>query len=185
MRPSRLVLILAAAVVFGMSCGKGGPGAERGAGTQAGGETAATYAPDMEQCGGFTARDASGIVGIPAVQLTSKSQRLYEGVWTCSFMVEDGTRGVSFTVTVKPSVAEAVEDMAQYRAHLEVAGETPRYKDLPSGAYSDLSGLGDEAIWTEVNGSLTVRKGNITIQVQMPHDKADQIKVVEAFLTKL
>jgi hypothetical protein len=66
-----------------------------------------------------------------------------------------------------------------------VAGETPQYKDLPAGAYSDIGGLGDEAIWTDVNGSLTARKGNITVQVLMPRDKGDQIKVVEAFLAKL
>ena len=59
------------------------------------------------------------------------------------------------------------------------------FKDkLPQGAYSDIMGLGDEAVWTDVNGTLTVRKGNIIVQVLAPAGKLVQIKVAQAFLAK-
>ena len=46
-------------------------------------------------------------------------------------------------------------------------------------------GLGDEAVWTDINAALTVRKGRTTLQVTQPAGKMEQIKVAEAFLNKL
>ncbi len=53
---------------------------------------------------------------------------------------------------------------------------------LPKGAYSDIAdpGMGDEAVWTNINGTLTLRKANVMIQVTMPKAKLDQIKLARA-----
>ena len=70
--------------------------------------------------------------------------------------------------------------------HLSTAGGTAPFKDkLPKGAYSDISGLGDEAVWSDVNGSLAVRKGALTLQFMAPKGKLEQIKAAEAVLKKL
>jgi hypothetical protein len=77
--------------------------------------------------------------------------------------------------------------MERYRDNLVVAGETAPWKGkLPKGAYSDLSGpgLGDDAVWTDINGSLTVRKGNVKVQVMTPKGKLPQVNLVEAVVAK-
>ena len=50
------------------------------------------------------------------------------------------------------------------------------------GAYSDILGVGEEAVWSNVNGSLAVRQKNITILVMTPNDKATQVKVAQEVL---
>jgi hypothetical protein len=49
-------------------------------------------------------------------------------------------------------------------------------------ALIEIGGLGDEALWTNVNGSLTVRRGNLTIQVMAPHDRRRQVAVADKLL---
>lgn len=94
---------------------------------------------------------------------------------------------MSFTVSVSENARKASNEMEQLRDNLELAAGTAPFKDkLPGGAYSEISGpgLGDESVWTDVNGTLTVRKGNITVQVLMPSGKMEQIRVAQAFLAK-
>lgn len=60
-----------------------------------------------------------------------------------------------------------------------------RHKDkLPKGAYSDIN-IGDEAVWTDVNGTLTVRKDRISIQIELPEGKMEQVKVAGALVEKM
>lgn len=147
-------------------------------------KAAKVYTLDMTNCAGFTSADAAKILGLPASELVSRTNKLYATAWTCSFMTADG-HGVSFSVSVAASAEKAAEDMEKMRNNLEIAGETAPFKGkLPKGAYSDIMGIGDEAVWTDVNGSLTVRKGNITVQVMSPAGKMEQLKVAEAFLAK-
>lgn len=61
--------------------------------------------------------------------------------------------------------------MEAYRSHL-------------GDDYSDLMGLGDEGVWTEVSHTVTYRKRNVTIQVQQPPEKIPQLKVVKAIFDK-
>lgn len=144
------------------------------------------YHLDMRNCGGFTSEDAAKIVNLPASRLAARTQKLESASWTCTFSSPDG-KGVSFTVSVSANARKASDEMEELRGNLELAAETPPFKDkLPGGAYSEISGpgLGDESVWTDVNGTLTVRKGNITVQVLMPSGKMEQIKVAQAFLAK-
>ncbi len=143
-----------------------------------------TYKIDLKNCAGFTAADAAKILGVPAADVTAKSEEVYETLWTCSFTPKNGKR-LSFSIAVAESPKDAQSDMEQLRSHLEtVAGTAPFKNKLPKGAYSDISGLGDDAVWTDVNSTLSVRKGNITIQVMTPSDKMVQIKIAQAVLAK-
>jgi len=157
----------------------GGLQAGRGGSRQNG-----TYTLDMTKCAGFTAGDAAKILGLPASSLKSNTEKVHATLWICSFTPPDG-QGLSFSVAVAKSAKTAAEDMEELRNNLVIAGGTAPFKDnLPKGAYSDIMGVGDEAVWTDVNGSLTARKGNITVQVLSPPGKMVQIKVAEAFLAK-
>jgi hypothetical protein len=74
-----------------------------------------------------------------------------------------------------------------YIRNLELTAETAPFKSkLPKGAWSDIlgEGLGHEAVWTDVKGTLTARKGNITIHLSMPGDKIGKINVGKAVLSK-
>ena len=76
--------------------------------------------------------------------------------------------------------------MAQYRSHLETArGVKPFKDDAGEGAYTEVDGLGDEALWTGVNGSLAVRKGNLSLQITLPKDQSAQEEVARRFLSRL
>lgn len=144
------------------------------------------FHPDMRNCGGFTSDDAAKLIDLPASRLEARTQKLESASWTCTFSSPDG-KGVAFTVSISENARKASDEMEELRSNLELAAETAPFKDkLPGGAYSEISGpgLGDESVWTDVNGTLTVRKGNITVQVLMPSGKREQIKVAQAFLAK-
>jgi hypothetical protein len=144
------------------------------------------YTPDRANCNGFTAADAAAILGLPAAKVTAKTEELYAGNWQCMFTTEEVGKTVSFNVSVAKSAGEASRNMEQYRSHLETAGEVSPFKEnLPNGAYSDIGGLGDDGVWTDINASLAIRQGNVTVQVSMPKDKMLQMKIAEKFLSTL
>lgn len=129
----------------------------------------------------FTAADAAPLLGVPADTVQADVSELYPGSTMYSFSTADGTHALTFNVTVSESADEAAEDMAQYRSHLRTAAETGPFKGDASGEVK----VGDEAVWTEVNGTLTVRKGNVTFQIQMPSEKSEQITIAQALIRKL
>ena len=142
------------------------------------------YTLDMTKCAGFTSQDAAQILGLPASKLAAKTEKMAPELWSCSFSASDG-KGVSFSVSIAKDAKKAATEMERLRNNLEVAAWTTPFKNrLPQGAYSEISGIGEESVWTDVNGTLTVRKGNITVQVLMPAGKMEQIKVARAFLAK-
>jgi hypothetical protein len=182
-RLTSLIAVCILLIFSGGACKKSQPEGPSG-GPQF--KTAKLYKPDMASCNGFTTEDAAGILGLPLKNVKEKSEELYTGNWQCTF--ESGGLGktLSFNVSVANSAEEAERNLQQYRAHLETAGSVSPFKEnLPKGAYSDVSGLGQEAVWTDINLSLAVRQGNVTIRVTMPKDKSLQIKVAEKFLSKL
>jgi hypothetical protein len=142
-------------------------------------------ASSPQSCVGFTAEDAAPFLGVPAAQITATIEEPSKDFWLCSFAQPGGSTSLSLSVKISGSEKEAVSDMQEYRDHLEVAGEQPQWKNLPKGAYSDVSGVGDDAVWTDINHSLTARKGKTTVQIMQPAGKMEQIKVAEAFLKKL
>jgi hypothetical protein len=75
--------------------------------------------------------------------------------------------------------------MDRYRDDLMVAGETAPFKNkLPKGAYSDIAGVGDEGVWTDINGAYTVRKGPVTVQFTLPKEKLSQVQLAKVVLGK-
>ncbi len=180
MRRIHTTFLVAVVVGLSASCGGGQKGEQAPAA-----QSSKSSASNLEGCVGFTADDAAPFLGVPAAQITANIEESYKGFWLCSFAQPGGSTSVSFSVKIAGSEKEAVSDMEEYRGNLEIAGEQPQWKDLPKGAYSDIIGVGDEAVWTDINGSLTVRKGKITLQVVQPAGKMEQIKVAEAFLKKL
>jgi hypothetical protein len=46
--------------------------------------------------------------------------------------------------------------------------------------YSDLFGAGDEAVWTDINGTMTVRRENVTLQFTLPRSKDAQVELAKA-----
>ena len=149
-------------------------------------EKAKTPAGDARNCAGFTAGDASALLGVPPEQITVNIKESYSGFWLCSYSTAKTEKSLNFSVAIAKDEKTAIADMAQYRSNLEFAATTAPHKgSLPSGAYSEISPLGDENVWTDVNGTLTVRKGAVSIQIQTPPGKMAQIKAAQAILSKL
>ena len=137
-------------------------------------------------CAGFATQDAAAWLKIPAEQVSRRVEKVGGSLWICPYSAGGSPPGISFSLEVSPSAAKAAEQMERYREHLVTAGDTGPFKGkLPKGADSDIMGVGDEAVWSDVNGSLTVRRGNVTLQVTLPKVKADQIKLAQAVLAKV
>ncbi len=141
----------------------------------------------LEDCLGFTTKDAGPLLGVPVPQVSRHIERISKTLVVCSFAVGRSTPGLAFSIELEASVRKAVEQMEQYRDSLSTTGDTAPWKNkLPKGAYSDIvgQGLGEEAVWTDINGTLTVRKTNATIQVTLPKAKLDQIKLAQTVAAK-
>ena len=149
--------------------------------------TLTLYTVEQVRCDAVSVEDAAAILGIEASAIEARSEELYPGNTQCTFEAGGSLENIlSFNISVAETVDEAANEMDQYRSHLDVARETEPFKDdLAEGAYSDIEGLGDEAIWTKANKTLTVRKGNVSLQVLMPNDRDAQVAVVKKFLKKL
>ena len=141
---------------------------------------------DGADCGGFTAADAAAWLKAPAAQVTRSVSPSGKALWLCSFAVGKAPPAIAFSIEVAESAKKAAEQMDRYRDNLMTAGDTAPWKGkLPKGAYSDIVGVGDDGVWTDINGSYTVRKGNATLQVTLPKAKLEQVKLAEAVLGKL
>ncbi len=142
-------------------------------------------AADPADCGGFAATDAAPFLGTSAAQVVRKVGKVTPTLWTCSFAEGKRDPAVVFHVEASPSAKQAAADLERYRENLAATGGTAAFRDrLPQGAYSDIMGVGDEAVWTDVNGALTVRKGRFTIQVTAPQGKLAQLKLAKAVAAK-
>ncbi len=168
-------------------CKKPTPAAEAPAAKQSGQkEGGESYNPHMADCNGFTASDAAAVLGLPAAKVTVEMEQLRPGNWRCMFESGDLGKTLSFNVSVAPSAGDAARDMAGYRSNLETTGGVSPYKEnLPNGAYADISGVGDDAVWTDMDLSLQARRGNVLVHVTMPKDKSLQTKAAEKFLSTL
>lgn len=142
---------------------------------------------DAADCASFTVADAGLFIGVPSVKVIRKIEKLTQTLVTCSYAAGTALPGAAFSIEVASTARAAAEDMERYRANLELAGETRPWKGkLPKGAYCDIvgPGLGDDAVWTDINGVLTVRKANVTPQITQPVAKLDQLRLAQAVLAK-
>lgn len=149
-------------------------------------KSGAFYKPEAVDCSLFTPEDAAAILEVPADLVTAKSDEVHPGFWMCYYSGEGAARRVAFSIKVAKSVEEASGEMEQYRSHLKTAGETSPFREnLKNGPFSEIADLGDDALWTDMNLSLTVRQGNVSIQITMPKVREEQVKVARGFLSRL
>jgi hypothetical protein len=126
---------------------------------------------DLARCGGFTAAEAAAILGVPAEKVAFAGKEAGSGQVTCTFSGPAGA-GIVFDVSVWKGVAEAEAEMERQRNRL-------------NDNYRDIVGLADDGIWTEVDGSFTGRRANVTIHVTQPSDKIMKLKAAKAFFEGL
>ena len=146
---------------------------------------AKVYSPSMSDCAGFSSADAAKITGVPAAEMKLQVNELYSGNWSCYFEGPSYDKSISFNVTVSESVQDAVDDMVSYRSNLGLAHNVIPGEDQSTAAYQEVSGVGDEALYTTVNNSLSARKGNIQIQIISPEGIPATSEVANTFFAKL
>lgn len=140
---------------------------------------------DGADCGGFAASDAATWLKVPPAQVTRTVQSSGKTLWLCSFAVGKAPPAIAFSLEIAANAKKATEQVERYRDDLATAGETKPWKGkLPRGAYSDIMGVGDEGVWSDINGAFTVRKGHVIVQVTLPKEKPDQVKLGQAVVAK-
>jgi hypothetical protein len=174
-------------VAFAVSCGRGeteGPG---GALTDASGGGLVS-AERVRSCANFSTDDAAAVLGIAAGEIEEMSHDIHETLRMCTYMRRADLRSVSFSLATNESIDEAVSGMASGR---EMAGFAKRTIEGVTGTGSaappleDVAGIGEDAYWMEVNGTLNVRVKNVEIQVQSPDDREKQKDVARKIVEGL
>jgi len=165
---------------------KGGAAPGPAAATRSAGGAGLVAAAALASCGGFGAAQAAELLGIPASDISDRSSDLTPTLRMCTFSGRDAaSQMISFSLSLESSVDEAKRTYAQMKDNIPIA----QHAQESAGAHSDdsalieIEGLGDEALWTNVNGALTVRRGNLMIQVMAPRDRRKQIAVADKLLT--
>lgn len=136
----------------------------------------------LNTCDTITAKDLSTLLKLPEDKLKPVVIPIREGVWTCTY---GENAAASFTVTVWPTKEQAAKDMTEYRNTLEAIAKTVPEAKYPQGAYSDISGTGEEAIFSAVNDALNARENAISILVMTPKDKILKINLATDFFYKI
>jgi hypothetical protein len=139
-----------------------------------------------DACLGLTVPEAAALLGVPADGLKAQRKQLHRGLWQCSFSGSDPARMLAYSVERGPDEKTAKRDLQRYREGLETAAETAPFRGkLPKGAYSEVSDIGDENVWTDINSTFTFRRQALTVQVQSPADKLAKIKAGQRLASKL
>ncbi|MCU7802927.1 MAG: hypothetical protein KZQ96_06995 [Candidatus Thiodiazotropha sp. (ex Lucinoma borealis)] len=131
-------------------------------------------------CGGFTIEDAASIMGLPASELEDRSEVYSSESSLCSFLRAGSTEGVGFYLSVSNSIERAVAQMEQGRGMASFAQTTidrATGTESKEEALENAEGLGEEAYFMEVNGTLNIRVGNVQIQVLHMEDQEQMKKV--------
>ena len=143
----------------------------------------------VSRCAGFGGPQAAEFLQVPAGDIESRLDQVTPTTRGCTFTYRvDQTRQVSFSITREDSVDEAKHSFASYRETVSIGsrvrqsatGEKPA-----EGAYVDIFGVGDEAIWSHTNETLAVRRANLTIMVIKPDDKKQQAAVAQKVIASL
>ena len=176
-------VLIAAAVLALVAC-SGSESPAQGAKRQAP-RSGENYTAERISCDLYTVDDAAALLGVPADQIKASSQQNYPGNQDCSYNGGGLDKLIGFNLSLASSSDDAMVEMAQYRDHLKTAKSVQPFKDVAGEAYEMVAGLGDEALWTPVNGSLTVRKGNLSVQINLPKARDSQRVIAEKILSRL
>ncbi len=143
----------------------------------------------VANCAGFTSEAAAQFLDVPAGEIKDESADIYDKLRSCSFASStDDTKRVTFSLRRDDTIEEAADEMAQFREHLGVAdkalgGEGGATSN--AAPYEEISDLGDEAVWASVNGTLNVREGNISLQVEFPEDRGEKERLAALVIAGL
>jgi hypothetical protein len=184
------LVLLCLAGLGGCTSGPGGQGSGSGARKSEKAATAGGVIPveKVKACAGFTPETAAALLGVPAAGIVDRSADLYEKLRSCTFLdPKNPSTLLTFSLRRDDTAEEAKEEMVSFRDHLGVARQSlPGVEgSTKEPAVQEISGLGDEALWVRINGTLNVREGNVTIQVAQPEDREAQKKVAEKVLEGL
>lgn len=148
--------------------------------------SAAQSAPSGSACG-YTTADAASFLGTPAESITAKSEQTTPNLLVCSFTPKGAAEGVSFSLRRDKSAEAAAADYERLKDHLLSDDVQPAAEEKPGeSALIETFGLGDEALWTNTNRTLTVRRGALTVVVMAPRDdRRRQYKVAEVILKRV
>lgn len=140
---------------------------------------------DGGDCGGFSAQDAAAWLKLSPGKVKRSVAKSGPRLWLCSYLAGGSAPAIAFSIEIAKDAKTAAAEMERYRDDLMVAGDTAPFKDkLPKGAYSDISGVGDEGVWTDINGAYTVRKGHVTVQFTLPKEKLAQVQLAKVVVGK-
>ena len=177
-------------LVLAAGCGTPGREAKGGAGSAGNSQSARAgglvTAHTVATCAGFGAAHAAELLGVPANGITDSSSDLTPTLRMCTFSNGGAaSQTVSFSMSLEESVDEAKTAYARMKDNISIAERAQKSAGVHSddSALIEIGGLGDEALWTNVNGALTVRRANLTIQVMAPRDRKKQIAVADKVLT--
>lgn len=137
---------------------------------------------ELNTCYTLTPEDIALITKLPVEKLQPIVTPIKQGEWICSYG-EDAA--ASFTVTVSPNREEAAKAMNEYRKNLELDAGTVPAEKYPQGTYSDISGTGEEAIYSYMSDTLFARENAVSILVMSPQDKLQKINLATTFFYKI
>jgi hypothetical protein len=143
----------------------------------------------VNACGRFTAAQAAEFLAVPAAEVESRFAQVTPTTRGCTYTYRgDQSRQVSFSITREESIEEAKHSFASYRETVTIGSRVQQSAtgEKPAeGAYVDILGVGDEAIWSHTNETLAVRRANLTIMVIRPDDKKQQAAVAQKVIASL
>jgi hypothetical protein len=187
LRPATLTM---ASAVLAFACG-GAPDASPGSGAAPGSAAGSggLVGPEVvSRCAGFGPAEAAGFLGVPAAAIVDRSSDITPTARICAFAVAaDESKAVSFTLERDESVEASARAYASMKDMIPIAAGAQQSTDMATGdsPLIEIGGLGDEALWTNTNHSLTVRSRNLTILVMLPNERPSQIKVADKVLELL
>lgn len=151
---------------------------------------ATVYSMDVvNACAGYGASQAAEFLGVAAAEIEQVFAQVTPTTRGCTFAYRpDQTRQVSFTISRDESIDEAKHSFASYRETVSISSRVQQSAtgEKPAeGAYVDILGVGDEAVWSHTNESLAVRHKNLTIMVMRPDDRKQQAAVAQKVLAGL
>lgn len=144
----------------------------------------------IENCGGFTVEDAAELIGVPVESVTLRLPEPMntETLKTCAFEDEETGRGISYSLTWADSAEEMQEDFEGERQMVGVAQtsiDAVTGTETESPASYEIPGIGDEAFFAAVNGTVVARVGNVRVQVLNAPDLETRKKVAERVASRL
>ena len=143
----------------------------------------------VNACGGFGTAQAAELLAVSATEVEPRFEQVTPATRGCTFTYRgDQTRQVSFSITREDSIDDAKHSFASYRETVSIGSQVQQSAtgEKPAeGAYVDVLGVGDEAIWSHTNETLAVRRANLTIMVLRPDDRKRQAAVAQKIIAGL